>query len=240
MPKIEFISPYADFIEQPKPALLSIPETYKKLSKRLAHHDVKDATVKACMPFLDALTTGYTLSLPVEVCFKTTVTEKEQEIDINFELIYGNNFPEKFRHLFKLVSHNDDQMPDDMKSKYRSLNKILKMDLPWHIKTPPGYSCLFTNPFNRNSPFKIIDGIVDTDLYGQNVNYPFYWTGDIYQKETWIPKGFPFVLVVPFKRESWNMKVTNDDCEKESFRIKFSNFVRDRYKKLIWQKKSFR
>jgi hypothetical protein len=45
----------------PTPAKLNIPEWYKNLT-----HTPIQKTIKGCMPFLDTLTTGYILKMPVD------------------------------------------------------------------------------------------------------------------------------------------------------------------------------
>ena len=110
---------------------------------------------------------------------------------------------------------------------------------PWKIKTPPGYSCIFTNPLNKNSPIKIIDGVVDTDSFHQ-VNFPFYWTGDINKELTIIQKGTPLIQVIPFKRENWKMSVKKSELDTYREKMKLSQFLKDNYKKLFWKKKSFK
>jgi hypothetical protein len=42
---------------KPTPAMHAIPPEYKKL-KRFVNNDLHKSTVKTCVPFLDALTTG--------------------------------------------------------------------------------------------------------------------------------------------------------------------------------------
>jgi hypothetical protein len=45
---------------------------------------------------------------------------------------------------------------------------------PWGIKTSKGYSCLFIPPMHNPNPwFEILEGVVDTDTYHDNVNFPF-------------------------------------------------------------------
>ena len=45
----------------PEPSVLSIPLWYKELK-----HSPELKTVKGCMPFLDTLTTGYIIKMPVD------------------------------------------------------------------------------------------------------------------------------------------------------------------------------
>ena len=50
---------------------------------------------------------------------------------------------------------------------------VLKFRSLWTVRTPPGYSCLFTAPFNRfEIPFTPLSGIVETDTYYNEVNIP--------------------------------------------------------------------
>ena len=62
---IEFIAnkKYVDSKQdQPIPIKLNIPEWYKKLK-----HSVDKRTVKGCMPFLDSMSTGYLLKVPIDI-----------------------------------------------------------------------------------------------------------------------------------------------------------------------------
>ena len=92
------------------------------------------------------------------------------------------------------------------KNKNLPVYKILN---PWIIKTPPGYSTLFLPPMNNGDDrFSIIPGIVDTDTFQFEVNFPFIINGDKYQSlQTVIKKGTPYCQVIPFKRDSWQMKI---------------------------------
>ena len=75
---------------------------------------------------------------------------------------------------------------------------------PWKIKTPKGYSCLFVPPLNNSDDrFSIIPGIVDTDTFPSEINFPIIINGDKYPVlETTIKKGTPYVQIIPFKRDS--------------------------------------
>jgi hypothetical protein len=76
---------------------------------------------------------------------------------------------------------------------------------PWSIKTSKGYSCLFIQPMHQEkSFFKILPGIVDTDKYTHPVNFPFVLTDLNF--EGIIPAGTPLVQVIPFKRDTWEIK----------------------------------
>ncbi len=100
---------------------------------------------------------------------------------------------------------------------------LLKILNPWFIKTPPGYSCLFVPPLNNcDDRFDIIPGIVDTDDWDLEINFPFVLNGDKYETlETVIKRGTPYVQVIPFKRDSWEMKIKTTrykNCMKKNIR----------------------
>jgi hypothetical protein len=111
---------------------------------------------------------------------------------------------------------------------------------PWIIKTPKGYSCLFLPPLNNNDDrFSIIPGIVDTDTYNLEINFPFVINGDKYpQLNTVIKTGTPYVQIIPFKRESWKM-ITKKITQKKILNNKlfFFKSLLHNYKNKCWNKK---
>jgi hypothetical protein len=126
------------------------------------------------------------------------------------------------------------------KNKNLPFYKILN---PWKIKTPKGYSCLFVPPLNNSDDrFSIIPGIVDTDTFPMEINFPMTINGDKYPVlTTVIKKGTPYVQIIPFKRDKWKMKTTSR-LQKEIINTKmfFSSVLIDKYKKKFWSKKSWR
>ena len=139
-------------------------------------------------------------------------------------------------------AHDNIQMPEEMRFPNRTVEAVFKFSNVWKIKTPPGYSCIFTQPFNRVSSFKIIDGIVDTDTFDTQINFPFYWTGAI-DKPTVLKEGTPMVQVIPFKREKWKMNIERenfDRVEEDLNMIKRQSKIFDNYKTKFWNKKEYR
>ena len=122
----------------------------------------------------------------------------------------------------------------------------LKFLNPWMIKTPPGYSCLFTSPFNTEKrDFRLVTGIVDTDIYENYVNFPFFltdWDSSKGQKKM-LKKGEPICLVFPFKRDNWKMNIVKDDSLVEKvqmFNFKTISSSFQAYKNKIWKKKDYK
>ena len=146
---IEFIAnkKYVDSKQdQPIPIKLNIPQWYKKLK-----HSLNNKTVKGCMPFLDSLTTGYLLKVPIDMKITHNITNEEtgqkdgfwKTGEIEAELMRSErinvNSPQADVHSTNQLKGS----PAIEKNKNLPFYKILN---PWIIKTPPGYSCLFVSP----------------------------------------------------------------------------------------------
>ena len=247
--EIEF-SAHEDYFvleeDYPIPAKLNIPEWYKKLE-----HSMLNRTVKGCMPFLDTLTSGYLLKMPQDFYVRHNVNnlnERGEEFKDSFQTfgLHGmfNILHGKSINLnCGIDSHTINQVegsPFIEKNKNLPFYKILN---PWKIKTPKGYSCLFVSPLNNSDDrFSIISGIVDTDSYTGEINFPIVINGDKYPVlETIIKKGTPYVQIIPFKRNSWKMKLkprTRKEIEmsKIIYHLKIFNIYKEKY----WNKKSWK
>jgi len=243
--EIEF-SAHEDYFalkeDYPTPIKLNIPEWYKKLE-----HSISNLTVKGCMPFLDTLTSGYLLKTAQDLHLKHNVLN-EKGIKDSFQTysLHGISamLNAKSINLNSGVdTHSINQLlgsPLIEKNKNLPFYKILN---PWRIKTPKGYSCLFVPPLNNSDDrFSILPGIVDTDTYDREINFPIVINGDKYPTlDTFIKKSTPYVQILPFKRDSWKMKVTSRS-QKEIFKNNLSydlNLI-NKYKNKIWNKKSWK
>ena len=234
MPKIEFKSILKGFVAEPKPSLVHIPQSYKDLQRYVETRT--KPTVKRCMPFLDALTTGYIIPFPTDI----EIFYDREENAIKFTA--GINIAPELSSLVGVSEHDSYQITENMMSPKRTINKVFKFNNPWIVTTPPGYSCLFVTPFNHILPFELISGVVDTDSYPLTINFPFYYTGDI-NVNTLIKEASPMAMVFPFKRESWQMETklfiqTEEENRKHTLNI-FKK-IEDNYKRLFWSKKSYK
>ena len=76
-----------------------------------------------------------------------------------------------------------------------------KLQVPWQIVTPKGYSCLFIQPFYHfQENFTVLPAIIDTDTSDMiNQNLPC-----VHRKHEFnILPGDPVVQIIPFKRDEW-------------------------------------
>jgi len=213
----------------PKPATDSVPEWYKQLSSYLGGEKKPTGdgnttgTIKRCMPVFDAITNGYILYTYTDVW----VSQKD-----------GMPWYE-WPSFGPIQFHPVEQAPNhpNRNGHQASYPKWIN---PWAIETPPGYSVLFTQPMHRESIFTIFPGVVDTDQYNAAVNFPFVLNNIKY--EGLIPAGTPMAQVIPFKRESWEMKLgTQEDFDnqnKTTVRLRTRFF--DSYKSQFRQLKEYK
>jgi hypothetical protein len=247
--EIEF-SAHEDYFvlkeDYPIPTKLNIPEWYKKLE-----HTILNRTIKGCMPFLDTLTSGYLLKIPQDFNVRHNVdnkNEKGETIKDSFQT-FGLYDCSQILHA-KNINLNSGFDIHSLKqvegSPFIEKNKNLpfyKIINPWKIKTPKGYSCLFVPPLNNaDDRFSIIPGIVDTDTFPNEINFPIIINGDKYPTlETTIKKGTPYVQIIPFKRDSWRMIVkSRKQKEIQNSRLFYSLKIINTYKERYWNKKSWK
>jgi hypothetical protein len=232
--------------DYPTTIKLNIPEWYKKLE-----HSFLNKTIKGCMPFLDTLTSGYLLKIPQDFYIRHNVNnknEKGEEVKDSFQT-FGLHDMSQLLHE-KSINLNSDIDVHSLKqvegSPFIEKNKNLpfyKILNPWKIKTPKGYSCLFVPPLNNSDDrFSIIPGIVDTDTFPNEINFPIVINGDKYPiLETSIKKGTPYVQIIPFKRDSWKMIVkSRTQKEIQNSRLFYGLKVLNIYKDKYWNKKSWK
>ena len=247
--EIEF-SAHEDYFvleeDYPTPIKLNIPEWYKKLD-----HTIFNRTVKGCMPFLDTLTSGYLLKVPQDFNVRHNVDNKNENGSIfkdSFQT-YGLHDQSQLLNA-KSINLNSgfdihpikqlEGSPFIEKNKKLPFYKILN---PWKIKTPNGYSCLFVSPLNNSDDrFSIIPGIVDTDTFPNEINFPIILNGDKYPMlETTIKKGTPYVQIIPFKRDSWKMILKpRKQKEIQNSRLFYGFKLLNVYKDKYWNKKSWK
>jgi hypothetical protein len=247
--EIEF-SAHEDYFalkeDYPTPIKLNIPEWFKKLD-----HTIEMKTIKGCMPFLDTLTSGYLLKIPQDFYVRHNIdnkNEKGEEFKDSFQTfgLYDRTqiLNAKFINLNSVFDiHALKQVegsPFVEKNKNLPFYKILN---PWKITTPKGYSCLFLPPLNNSDDrFSILSGIVDTDTFPSEINFPIVINGDKYPVlKDIIKKGTPYVQVIPFKRDSWKMKISpRKQKEIQNSRLFYGLKVLNIYKDKFWNKKSWK
>lgn len=223
--KIEFLcEPHLmDAIPHPVPAAKAIPSYYKNIPPTVPG-EPESNTAKRCVPFLDAMSAGFIIPLWVDMM----VVAKDSELKIIF--------PDGFQQPTLLEKHSSRQIPDHPLSGLPFGNRPLKLISPWLVKTQPGVSCLFTSPLNHLDPrIKLFDGVVDTDRYYLNVNFPMIFT--VGEGEYFFPKGTPIAQAIPFRRETAKLSVgVVDTAKKNSTIAMIKTTLAFGYKDNYWHK----
>jgi hypothetical protein len=214
-------------IPDPRPAVKLLPEYFKKLKPQVNSHP-SSGTAKRCVPFLDALSSGFIIPLWSDVFVHAS--NGELKID----------FPENFPLKQSLGHHSFDQIEGHPYSNTSYGKFPMKWINPWLIKTEENVSCLFTSPFNHlERRFKIFDGCVDTDTYYNHINLPFIWTGG--DGQFLIQKGTPLVQVIPFRREAVELEISDcDELKIKNTTAILGTKIKDGYRDEFWHKGKFK
>ena len=239
---INFYCEYHEALEhKPYPLKEVLPQWYKDLPA-FVNRQRNNRTVRVCLPFADALTSGYCIPLPLDL----KITKKENGFTYDYGMI-NTQFGETHEKLEIGFDLHGKQQAMNMPIPPGHFDVVCKLILPWIITTPPGYSCLFTPPMNRERKyFEILSGIVDTDSYRGNQNFPMYLKDWDENKgpfqELLIPAGTPVAHVFPFKRDKWKMNIDKrpPNFSKNLWRISFFSDWAHNYRNKNWTKKEYK
>ena len=210
-------------IPSPVQANKMLPEYFKKIKPQTDSHPNSN-TVKRCVPFLDAASMGYIIPLWSDVFVRAH--NGDLQVD----------FPDGLPMESSISPHGQDQIGDHPLSGFPYGNIPLKWHCPWGIQTPEGWSVLITQPLNSlETRFKILDGVVDTDAYYNQINFPFFWTGG--DGDFILPQGMPLAQVIPFRRETLDCEICEEDAEKKRNVVsKLGTVFKDGYRRKFWHK----
>lgn len=222
--QIEFYNDDAAVVEHfsPKPANKVIPNWYKDLPMWVDQpkEQIHVPTIKHCMPVQDMITSGYIL-------FNAYETHLLPKTDAQGY----TDFFVKCPHKPHVGMHHHFQLPLELAGTKQFYFKIANS---WMIKTPPGYSCLFIQPFyNLEDRYQLFPGIVDTDVHDMSIEFPGYM---LTNKEIILQPGDPLIQVIPFKRDDWEMQV--GQLPKKRSRLEF--YWEAAYRRVFHKKKSFK
>jgi len=208
------------------PAKDCLPEWYSNLK-------ANEPNISKCMPVRDMITAGYIIPNAYEQVIGYDINQNnEEEVDRIYPV---ENLGEFYTSLNVMSApntvHTHSQCPVEIKGKKKTYFKI---NLPWQIKTPKGYSCLFFQPFYQfQDDISVMPGIIDTDEFDLNqVNFPCYLTNE----EAHLIPGRPLVQFIPFKRDNWQHTLNLIESSTSS---KMNLFLHNMYKRAFHKKKKF-
>lgn len=233
-------------IPPPIPAKQFIPEWYKRGEMYLDSSTLKvtdksnpnhTAGMKACIPFLDVMVSGYMLHTWADI----EITKNDSD-NIEFRHIRKNEYNDEIEEYqessYPLIDLRTGDIGHTIPRPHGHAHHSLVWPSPWGFRLPKNWSLLVTHPFNRYElPFTTLSAIMDADEWWTGGNVPFFikegWTGII-------PKGTPFAQLMPIKRESWISHIS-PWSKKRSRQIgeRARNVTMGFYKKNIWVRKEF-
>lgn len=189
------------FAPKPVPASRALPEWYKAQPAATNEEEflakgMLPSTIKRCMPIFDYITAGYIISTPCDIYIDATNPEK---------LEWSVPLPMKTFANDMISTHSPDQYshyPIDKNKYHKQLFRIMPF---WAVKTDEGYSTLFMHPTHKDPvPFLTFGGLIDTDNFITDGHLSMLVEKDF---KGVIKQGTPFVQVIPFKRENWEMEI---------------------------------
>jgi hypothetical protein len=207
------------------PAKSVVPDWYKSILP--VSNDIKQLpispNVKSCIPFLDSLTIGYTVPLPMDIAVRI---DEEGFPIVSWEM-----------NQHQMVgARAGDEAPIPTPTGFDETHFIWSTACAF--KLPEGYSAVITHPLNRHDlPFMTLSGVVDADAIMHEGSIPFYIKKGF---EGLIKMGTPIFQVIPFKREDWQIEE-----KKGLFEIGSANGAKNKfytlggYKKFQWKRKSY-
>lgn len=212
----------------PEPAAKIIPDWYKNIpsflnkdSSYITEDDIP--SIKKCVPVRDYLTSGYVLYNGYQV---NAIVEKDKTLI--------NTVSHRCNLKDYVSAHPYQQCPVEM---HGNPNHYFKIVQPWKIITPPGYSCLFYQPYyTLNEDYDLFPAIVDTDKHDDSVNFV-----GVAKKDFVLEPGDPLMVVLPFKRDDWKMEVLFEDyTQKTSYAYFIKKMWHGTYSRLFNSRKKFR
>ena len=222
-----FSSKEHENLGQPVPAKLFLPKWYQKSESTFKDEQgVEHPGLKKCVPFLDAMLSGYMLVTPVDI-FVSKNEDQSLKISWNSPEVFSDFIAERTKSLGEHMPRPAGHLPNHLAFKGF-----------WGFKLPRGWSALVVHPLNRHDlPFTSTSGIMDADNYSTSGNIPFFIKEDFVGM---IPAGTPFAQLIPIKRAAW-ASIKNDSG------LQYLQYLQGAtvrtpgksYKKLFWVRKKY-
>lgn len=185
---------------------------------------IPNTTLRACVPFKEALTAGYLITLQADL----QVVRR----DAGFDFLWSSENT--------LVSAHSPEQSPGLPSAVAGKPGVMKWFNEFVTTTPTGYSSLFTHPMNRHDlPFRTFSGVVETDRYPLPVQFPFEML-DFDGDSTIIPKGTPVAQMLPFKRDDFIASVGRfDEAEVRRAGFDLHSVIVSSYRRQWWVRKTY-
>jgi hypothetical protein len=175
-------------IPKPAPAYKNIPEWFKKIPVDMKVSEPDGGpmmSAKKCLPMLDAMSVGYHIPLQGDVYFEVSEDGSAANAGLQMPSLI------EFHDIRQIGEKTAPGFP----------TPPVKFINHWVIKTAPGWSTLFVPPINHPAThFTCLGGLVDTDQYPKEVNFPAIWHTPGFKGV--LKAGTPLVTAIPIKRNA--------------------------------------
>lgn len=230
--KIKFVAQSKDMLElldRPYPAISKLPDwlsntpSYIDGIKTVDDFGDPNSTVKKCMPLIDSMTAGYHIPLHCDIW-----VENGGPDNINIKWSWDT------LQVVDIQKKEQIQTYPVPNGYYSTPFKFIN---PWIVKTPAGWSSLFTHPLHYDDlPYKCLSAIVDTDKHPIPVNFLFFLNKTF---SGLIQKGTPMIQVIPFKRDDFKSQFSYDNGFFKNQWQKAHQVFFDRYKRFFRSPKKY-
>jgi hypothetical protein len=216
----------------PQPSLKYIPDWFKSIPA-VRHVDGQvrtgraSSTVKGCLPFLDAMSTGYTISLGQDI----EVQDKD-----NTKVLFWTSNRDPYSQF--LEADYPETRSEGMPVPYGYDSNIWRVNTGIIPVVDPGCSILVTHPFNRyDLPYLVLSGVIDADKAHRTLAANIYIRKDFVGI---IDKDTPLLQIFPFKRENWKKEDTLHNKKENLLNDwKLLSTIERSYQKNFWSKKTY-
>ena len=203
------------------------PEWWKKMKIRVDHRGRMTQTIRSCPSMQDWLTMGYYIIATADIPVRNGKQWDWPDGSEDFQTVEDSENQSKSHPRAQLqdsISYMGDDAP---------VNDAFKISSYWNMKTPPGYSVLFLDPFLfTNKYFACWQGVIDTDGFNSNLDNGQIIFYPKVKHSFVIPAGTPVVQIFPFKREEWTSTMFLQDGEHW-----YNSYGVDEYSMQTWQRK---
>ncbi len=200
MPTIEFNTYTHTAYEnmfRPIPASKMLPDWWKKSKVHALQNMGVTITLRACPAMHDVLATGYYIctNRDIECVYDETPSGGFWHVRAEGNSASATNLKNQLLDNFVFIQGDgSDERPHD----------AFKFQVPWMVTTPPGYSCLYLDPFLfQNKYFRTWQGLMDTDMFNNNTDNSQVIVYPLAKNTFTILEGTPIVQVIPYRREEW-------------------------------------
>lgn len=188
-----------DEILSPKPYRNLLPSWWNSIPTKVLDNNSgkQEFTIRRCPGIIDFFSNFFVMPMWLTA-----------DVSVDNNQISFSNMNDKYNSLdwdqhpkWQLIDHADIYIGD------RIVDHTIKINTPWSIITPKGYSVMILPPiysFNKN--FTPMPGVVDTDIHHE-INIPslVHSNGEPFK----VKEGDPFVTIFPFKRTKYNISIVS-------------------------------